>query len=110
MVADGLGHGPLAAKAAMEAVRVFSECAAGSPGELIEAVHGPLRATRGAAVAVASIDLTRRVMTFAGVGNIAGSVLAGGGHATRSRWAASWGTSTAGCGNSNTPGPRERCW
>jgi anti-sigma regulatory factor (Ser/Thr protein kinase) len=78
MVADGLGHGPLAAKAAMEAVRVFSECAAGSPGELIEAVHGPLRATRGAAVAVASIDLTRRVMTFAGVGNIAGSVLAGG--------------------------------
>lgn len=77
MVADGLGHGPLAAKAAGEAVRVFSEEAARRPGELLEAAHGALRATRGAAVAVAEIDLARRVMTFAGVGNIAGLVLAG---------------------------------
>ena len=78
LIADGLGHGPLAAKAAMEAVRAFSEHAGSRPGELIEAVHGPLRATRGAAVGVAAIDLSRRVMTFAGVGNIAASVLAGG--------------------------------
>jgi len=78
LVADGLGHGPYAARASAEAVRVFSEQADCRPRDLLETVHGALRATRGAAVAVAEIDVGRRVMTFAGVGNIAGVVVAGG--------------------------------
>jgi anti-sigma regulatory factor (Ser/Thr protein kinase) len=78
MVADGLGHGPYAARAASEAVRVFSEQASRAPRELMESVHGALRATRGAAVGVAEIDLTRGVMAFAGIGNIVTIVLTGG--------------------------------
>jgi hypothetical protein len=37
-----------------------------------------LRSTRGAAAAVAEIDLFRRQVRYAGVGNISGSILAGG--------------------------------
>src|SRR5262249_10717237 len=38
--------------------------------------HDALRSTRGAAVAVAHIDCESGVITFAGVGNIMGTVLA----------------------------------
>ena len=38
----------------------------------VEAVHAGLRHTRGAAVAVAMIDPARRVVTYGGIGNIAG--------------------------------------
>ena len=78
MVVDGLGHGPAAALAAREALRVFDDVAGRSPREALEAVHGALRATRGAAVAIAAIDTGRRSVTFAGVGNIAGAILANG--------------------------------
>jgi hypothetical protein len=39
------------------------------------AAHGALRATRGAAVAVAEIDRTKLQVQFCGVGNISGIVL-----------------------------------
>jgi anti-sigma regulatory factor (Ser/Thr protein kinase) len=78
LVADGLGHGPAAARAAREAVRVFHEQAGRGPTEIIQAAHGPLRSTRGAAAAVAEIDLIRGHLRYAGVGNIAGTVLAAG--------------------------------
>lgn len=79
MVADGLGHGPSAAEAARQAVRVFHERAARSPGEVLEATHAALRATRGAAVAVVGIDAGRELVRFAGVGNIGATVVAPGG-------------------------------
>lgn len=75
LVADGLGHGPLAASAAREAVRAFRAQAERGPGAIIKAAHEALRATRGAAVAVAEVDLGRRELRFAGVGNVAASVL-----------------------------------
>ena len=78
MVVDGLGHGPSAALAAQEAVRIFSGESRGRPREIIEAIHGALRATRGAAVGVAEIDTEARSVTFAGVGNIAGTILGPG--------------------------------
>jgi hypothetical protein len=46
--------------------------------ELLERVHGGLRSTRGAAAAVAVVDRAARSVRFAGLGNIAASVLAGG--------------------------------
>jgi len=76
MVADGLGHGPLAAEAAQEAVGVFRAHSALAPAALLEVMHTALRRTRGAAIAVAEVDLTARLLHFAGVGNIAGTVLA----------------------------------
>ncbi len=78
LVADGLGHGPAAASASREAVRVFASAPGSDPVELLERVHAGLRSTRGAAAAVAVVDRAARSVRFAGVGNIAATVLAGG--------------------------------
>jgi anti-sigma regulatory factor (Ser/Thr protein kinase) len=75
LVVDGLGHGPVAAQAAREAQRVFTEAArSASPTDLLERMHGALRTTRGAAAAVAEVDTLAAQVRFAGVGNIAGMV------------------------------------
>jgi anti-sigma regulatory factor (Ser/Thr protein kinase) len=71
LLADGLGHGPLAATAANEAVRLFLAGPPSSPATLLEAVHRGIRHTRGAAVAVAEIDREAGSVRFAGVGNVA---------------------------------------
>jgi anti-sigma regulatory factor (Ser/Thr protein kinase) len=71
LVADGLGHGADAAAAAMAAVNALRTHPQLAPDALIEFAHGALRGTRGAALAVADIDLSREVR-FAGIGNIAG--------------------------------------
>lgn len=78
VVADGLGHGALAAEASREAVAAFRRDTSPTPAGVLESIHLALRATRGAAVAVAQVDTERRVLHFAGIGNIAGSVLANG--------------------------------
>ena len=78
MVADGLGHGPDAAAAAQEAVRVMRECRASSPTQLAEDVHRALAGTRGAAIGIADIDAERKRVAFVGIGNISASVVAGG--------------------------------
>ena len=77
MMADGLGHGILAAEAAGAAVASFVKRCAASPAEMLEQIHAALRATRGAAVAVAHLDLARGALLFAGVGNIAGTIASG---------------------------------
>ena len=75
-VADGLGHGPSAAEASHTAARVGAEQAAlgRRASETLGALHAALRATRGAAVAVADLDADARTVRFAGLGNIAGGV------------------------------------
>lgn len=74
LVADGLGHGPDAAKASQAAIAVIAANANKSPAMLMECAHKALYATRGAAVAISKIDDTRSEIKFAGVGNIAVSV------------------------------------
>ncbi|HEY2871477.1 MAG TPA: ATP-binding SpoIIE family protein phosphatase [Reyranella sp.] len=78
LVADGLGHGPLASQASQEARRLFMRGDTPSPNEAIRKIHAGLGATRGAAVAVASLDLAANRVVFSGIGNIAGLVTAGG--------------------------------
>jgi anti-sigma regulatory factor (Ser/Thr protein kinase) len=73
---DGLGHGPEAAIAAQAAVKTLRENPGLSPLRLIEAVHTALHRTRGAALAVVELELSRSVK-FAGIGNIAGAILNG---------------------------------
>jgi len=75
VVADGLGHGPGAAEAAQLAVQVVRAHPTGEPTALLGLMHGALRHTRGAAVAVVEVDLGRQQVTFAGVGNIAGTLI-----------------------------------
>lgn len=78
MLADGLGHGPAAAEAAQEAVRVFQESVHLSLHEMLSRMHDALKKTRGAAVSIAEIDTDTRIVKYAGVGNIAASVISGG--------------------------------
>jgi len=77
LLADGLGHGLDANTAASEAVRMLRLHPDLQPAALLERVHGALRSTRGAAVAVARIDLAHAKLTFAGVGNISGRIYSG---------------------------------
>jgi len=78
MVVDGLGHGVGAADAAHLATRAFQAVAHQPPGALVAAIHDALRGSRGAAVAVARLDRSRAVVTYAGIGNVAGAIVSGG--------------------------------
>ncbi|WP_409266409.1 ATP-binding protein [Massilia sp. BHUDP2] len=77
LAADGLGHGPEAARAAAAAIRVLDARKGGQAGELMHAAHHALRPTRGAALATARIDFDASELRFAGVGNIGGCVIDG---------------------------------
>ncbi len=79
LVADGSGHGPDAAAAARTAVALFEA----KPGlglvEIVTQMHGALNHTRGAAVGVLEIDRDTRQVRFAGLGNVAATVISAGG-------------------------------
>jgi anti-sigma regulatory factor (Ser/Thr protein kinase) len=77
LVADGLGHGPDARAASVEAVRMLHLNSDLAPHEVIERCHMALRSLRGAAISVARIDRGRRKVTFAGVGNVAAQIYSG---------------------------------
>jgi hypothetical protein len=77
LLTDGLGHGPLAAEASERACRLFDGGTLRGPRAFIEAAHGHLSGTRGAAVALACVDVTAGRLIYAGVGNIAGTLLDG---------------------------------
>jgi anti-sigma regulatory factor (Ser/Thr protein kinase) len=78
LVVDGLGHGPLAADAAREAQHIFEKSPDdGALTATLDRLHRGLRPTRGAAAAVARIVPDRGTVTYAGVGNVAGSILGG---------------------------------
>ena len=74
LMVDGLGHGPAAADAARAPVEEFHRNARKGP-ELLSSIHDALRTTRGAAAALAEIDVARGEVAFTGVGNIAAIVL-----------------------------------
>ena len=74
-VADGLGHGPDAHKAARVAIDTLHRHPDASPAAVMEDIHAAARATRGAAVAVCELDPAQRVCRFAGVGNISCAVI-----------------------------------
>jgi len=75
LVVDGLGHGAAAADAAQQAVRVFRSARTSSAPVVVEELHQGLRATRGAAVAVAAIDLDGGLVKLAGLGNVGASII-----------------------------------
>jgi anti-sigma regulatory factor (Ser/Thr protein kinase) len=74
MVADGLGHGPLAAEAARLAADSFEEDVFAGPGAFCERAHRALNGSRGAAIAAAQAS-SPGGLRYAGVGNISGSLV-----------------------------------
>ena len=76
-MADGLGHGPLAAQAADEAVRIFRSVEHAELKDILMAVHTGIRHTRGAAVATCRYLPEANLVRYAGVGNIEGRIVTG---------------------------------
>lgn len=75
---DGLGHGPLAALASAEALKVFrASTAADVPADILMRAHVALKSTRGAVMAIAAINIEAGELHFAGVGNIVGVLYEG---------------------------------
>jgi anti-sigma regulatory factor (Ser/Thr protein kinase) len=72
MVADGLGHGLLAAQASEQAVQIFESSRMETAAAVMEEIDSGLRATRGAAVAVA--EIRGDVVNFSGLGNISAAI------------------------------------
>jgi len=75
LVADGLGHGPLAATAASAAAAAFDKQPFDSPSASMQHLHQALSGGRGAAAACAVIDSGSSTLAYAGVGNIFGAVV-----------------------------------
>ena len=76
VLCDGLGHGPLAAAAAMAGVTAVLDEPAGEPRVLLERAHRRMTGTRGGAVGV--VQISGQLARFAGLGNIAASILSEG--------------------------------
>lgn len=77
LVTDGLGHGRDASEAAQEAVATFHKRQNLAPSEILGFLHDSLKKTRGAVASVTEIRPKEGLLTYAGVGNISASVLAG---------------------------------
>ena len=76
VLCDGLGHGPLAATAAAAGVAAVLEDPAGEPAALLERVHRRMNGSRGGAVGIVRIG--GQLARFAGLGNVAASIVSGG--------------------------------
>jgi anti-sigma regulatory factor (Ser/Thr protein kinase) len=75
LLADGLGHGPLAANAAQRAATAFGETPFDAPSQTLQKMHNALSGSRGAAAACAVWDRDNSRVVYSGVGNISGCVL-----------------------------------
>lgn len=74
VLADGLGHGVQASEASVTAINALDPRMNGDLAARLRTMHDGMRHTRGAAVALAEICLHSRVVKFAGIGNISGTI------------------------------------
>ncbi len=79
VVADGLGHGPLAREAARRAVEALRRDTQLDVSEAVYAAHAHVAGTRGATLGVADIDLQARTIRSTTVGNVRVVVFYGSG-------------------------------
>jgi anti-sigma regulatory factor (Ser/Thr protein kinase) len=77
LLADGLGHGPLASDAAEAGAAAYDADPFAGPAAVLEAAHVRMHGTRGGAVAIFDVDAPSRAARFAGVGNVSGSIVSG---------------------------------
>ena len=76
-VVDGIGHGSEAAHAAERAVRAVEPAPSRDVVALAERCHAELAGTRGAAIAIATIDGASGLLAWLGVGNVEGRIVHG---------------------------------
>ncbi len=77
VLVDGLGHGTAAAAAAELAIASVRQHRAKGPAAIVQYAHDALRATRGAALAVAEVDSAQQSLRFCGIGNISATIISG---------------------------------
>jgi anti-sigma regulatory factor (Ser/Thr protein kinase) len=77
MMADGLGHGPDASKAAQAALDVFRRDPFADLRRGLEQAHAEMRTTRGAAVCSLALDAGAGALRGAGAGNVLARVVSG---------------------------------
>lgn len=82
-VADGLGHGAEAARAADIAVRTVERFATDPLAEIVRHCHETLQRSRGVALSLARWDAQGRILSWVGVGNVEGVLLHGDGGSQR---------------------------
>lgn len=75
-VLDGLGHGAAASEAAARGVETLSRSRAEPLDVLIRLCHRALTATRGAAMTLARIDFDADTVSWIGIGNVTGALVA----------------------------------
>jgi hypothetical protein len=76
LVADGLGHGSMAANAARAAASALEGDPVGAPATIMQRADVHMRGTRGGAVAIAQIDYGTNLVRYAGIGNISATLVA----------------------------------
>jgi serine phosphatase RsbU (regulator of sigma subunit) len=76
-VIDAVGHGVEAARTAARAAAVLEQDPADAVAALLRRCHEGLRGTRGAAMALASLDEPAGVLNWLAVGNVCGVVMRG---------------------------------
>jgi anti-sigma regulatory factor (Ser/Thr protein kinase) len=76
VLCDGLGHGPLAAAASAQALAAVLDEPPAEPAALLERAHRRMSGTRGGAVGI--VQLSGQTARFAGLGNVAASILSAG--------------------------------
>jgi negative regulator of sigma-B (phosphoserine phosphatase) len=74
-VLDGVGHGEAAALAAAAAAAILEAHPAERLTLLVQRCHEALRTTRGVAMSLASINVSRGLVAWLGVGNVEGVLL-----------------------------------
>lgn len=84
-VVDGLGHGREAASAAERCVATLQRHACEALVPMLTRCHEALRSTRGVAISVASFTFHDNMMTWLGVGNVAGVLVHADGRARAKR-------------------------
>ena len=72
---DGIGHGPEAAKVARITEDIVKHYPHETPGLLLKHCHQALQGTRGVVMSIASFNYTKKVMTWAGIGNVQGNLI-----------------------------------
>ena len=75
---DGIGHGAEAANAAKATISILKRSVDEPIISLVERCHDELRLTRGVVLSLASIDVSRGMMTWLGIGNVQGVLMRAG--------------------------------
>ena len=75
LMLDATGHGKQARAVAEIAERTFARVALDDPTTFLALLHDRLRGTRGAAGGLARVDLAKRRLTYAAVGNTAARLI-----------------------------------